>query len=77
MCFVCQDEVCEGHALRAEKSPSTIHGAHGSCASARLHITSDINWSTSIREIDAQLYVKYGLDADEVAFIESQVTPKE
>lgn len=36
---------------------------------------SDIDWSTSIPEIDAQLYAKYGLDADEIAFIESHVTP--
>lgn len=38
---------------------------------------SDIDWSTSIPEIDAQLYAKYGLDADEIAFIESHVTPME
>ena len=38
---------------------------------------SDIDWSTSIPEIDGQLYAKYGLDADEIAFIESQVTPME
>lgn len=36
---------------------------------------SDIDWSTSIPEIDAQLYAKYGLDAEEIAFIESHVTP--
>ncbi len=35
--------------------------------------TSDIDWSKSIAEIDRQLYVKYGLDEDEVAFIESHV----
>ena len=38
---------------------------------------SDINWSTSIREIDAQMYAKFGLDAEEIAFIESHVTPME
>ncbi|CAL4860333.1 Eco57I restriction-modification methylase domain-containing protein [Microbacterium sp. MM2322] len=36
---------------------------------------SDIDWSKSISEIDAQLYAKYGLNADEIAFIESHVTP--
>ena len=36
---------------------------------------SDIDWSKSIPEIDAQLYAKYGLDADEIAFIESHVKP--
>lgn len=34
---------------------------------------SDINWSKSIPEIDQQLYVKYGLDEKEIAFIESHV----
>lgn len=36
---------------------------------------SDIDWSKAIPEIDAQLYAKYGLDTDEIAFIESHVTP--
>ena len=35
--------------------------------------TRDINWSVSIAEIDAQLYKKYGLDAEEINFIESKV----
>lgn len=34
---------------------------------------SDIDWSKTIPEIDQQLYEKYGLDAQEVAFIESRV----
>ena len=34
---------------------------------------SDIDWSKSIPEIDQQLYVKYGLDESEIAFIESHV----
>lgn len=37
--------------------------------------TSDIDWSKSIPEIDEELYAKYGLDAAEIAFIESQVKP--
>jgi hypothetical protein len=37
--------------------------------------SSDIDWSKSIREIDQQLYAKYELDADEIAFIESHVKP--
>lgn len=36
---------------------------------------SDIDWSKPIPEIDSQLYAKYGLDADEIAFIESHVKP--
>ncbi|MCD8189201.1 MAG: Eco57I restriction-modification methylase domain-containing protein [Clostridiales bacterium] len=35
--------------------------------------TSDIDWSKSIPEIDQQLYAKYGLDEQEIAFIESHV----
>jgi hypothetical protein len=38
---------------------------------------SDIDWSKSITEIDQQLFAKYGLDADEIAFIEAQVKPME
>ena len=34
---------------------------------------SDINWSKSIPEIDQQLYKKYGLDDNEIEFIESHV----
>ena len=36
---------------------------------------SDIDWSKSIHEIDLQLYKKYGLSQDEIAFIESKVKP--
>lgn len=34
---------------------------------------SDIDWSQSVAEIDAQLYRKYGLSDDELEFIESKV----
>lgn len=34
---------------------------------------SDIDWSKSIHEIDLQLYKKYGLDDDEINFIETKV----
>lgn len=36
---------------------------------------SDIDWSKSIAETDAQLYVKYGLNKEEIAFIESMIKP--
>lgn len=36
---------------------------------------SDIDWSKSISEIDAQLYAKYGLSEEEMAFIESMIKP--
>lgn len=35
--------------------------------------TSDIDWSKSIAEIDRQLYAKYGLDENEINFIETKV----
>ena len=34
---------------------------------------SDIDWSKSIPEIDQQLYKKYGLDEQEIEFIETRV----
>lgn len=39
--------------------------------------TSDIDWSKTISGIDAQLYVKYGLTEEEIAFIESMIKPME
>lgn len=38
---------------------------------------SNIDWCKSIAEIDAQLYAKYGLTSDEIAFIESTIKPME
>lgn len=35
--------------------------------------SSDIDWSQSIPDIDRQLYAKYGLDENEIDFIESHV----
>lgn len=37
--------------------------------------TSDIDWSKSIAEIDAQLYAKYNLSDEEIKFIESMIKP--
>lgn len=39
--------------------------------------SSDVDWSKPIPEIDQQLYAYYGLDDDEIAFIESKVKPME
>ena len=36
---------------------------------------SDIDWSRSVAEIDRQLYAKYALTEDEIAFIESMIKP--
>ena len=44
---------------------------------AGLHRASDIDWSKPIPEIDQQLYAKYGLDPEEIAFIEAKVKPME
>lgn len=38
---------------------------------------SDINWNTSISNIDKQLYKKYGLTDEEIAFIETNVKEME
>lgn len=38
---------------------------------------SDIDWSTSVSEIDKQLYAKYGLTQEEIDFIESMIKPME
>ena len=38
---------------------------------------SDIDWSKSIAEIDKQLYAKYGLSEEEIAFIEKMIKPME
>ena len=35
----------------------------------------DINWEKSIDEIDSQLYKKYGLDEDEIAYINKKISP--
>ncbi len=36
---------------------------------------SDIDWSKSIEEIDAQLYAKYNLSDEEIAVIKSAIKP--
>ena len=36
---------------------------------------SDIDWSQSIPDIDRQLYTKYNLSDDEIAFIEKMIKP--
>ena len=36
---------------------------------------SDIDWTQEIEQIDRQLYRKYGLTPQEIAFIEEKVKP--
>ena len=38
---------------------------------------SDIDWTKSVTEIDRQLYAKYNLTDDEIAFIEQMIKPME
>ena len=38
-------------------------------------VSSDIDWNRSVKEIDAQLYAKYDLSDEEIAFIESMIKP--
>lgn len=38
---------------------------------------SDIDWTDSIANIDKQLFSKYNLSAEEIAFIDTQVQPME
>ena len=38
---------------------------------------SDIDWEGTQDEIDRQLYAKYGLDDEEIEFIESMIRPME
>ena len=35
--------------------------------------SSDIDWSKSVHDIDQQLYKKYGLNQEEINFIETKV----
>ncbi len=36
---------------------------------------SEIDWTNTIPEIDAQIYAKYGLEASEIAFLEKEIAP--
>ena len=38
---------------------------------------SDITWANGLSDIDKQLYAKYGLEEEEIAFIESMIKPME
>ena len=42
-------------------------------ANGKTGTASDIDWSKSVAEIDTELYAKYALSAEEIAFIESKV----
>ena len=40
-------------------------------------VNSDIDWSKSVADIDRQLYAKYGLSEEEIAFIEKMIKSME
>ena len=40
-------------------------------------ITSDIDWTQPVGDIDQQLYKKYDLTSEEIEFIGSEVLPME
>ena len=61
----------EGHAAQ----PGEARGSTSRCRTSRR--ASDIDWTKPIPEIDQQLYAKYGLDSEEIAFIEAKVKPME
>jgi len=46
-------------------------------ATQDFSITSDIDWSKSVKEIDNQLYKKYQLTQNEINFIEDNIKPME
>ena len=43
----------------------------------KFELNAEIDWSKSISEIDRQLYEKYGLNKQEIDFIESMIRPME
>ncbi len=66
------------HILLAEKTVVTQHNSKEVWQFVPLQdftSNSDIDWTKSIPEIDQQLYKKYQLSAEEVAFIESMIEP--
>lgn len=55
---------------------TTQHNGVGTWANIPLQdfsVSSDIDWTKSLHNIDFQLYKKYGLSDDEIAFIEGHV----
>ena len=75
---VCEVEVRPRDARRPQGHPGTTRRAPGSTSPLQdFTSASDIDWSKPIPEIDQQLYAKYGLDPEEIAFIEAKVKPME
>ncbi len=58
-------------------SQNTARDTYAEVPLQNFTATSDIDWSKSIPEIDQQLYRKYHLSPEEIAFIESRVKAME
>lgn len=58
-------------------SQNTARDTYAEVPLQNFTTTSDIDWSVSIPEIDQQLYRKYHLSSEEIAFIESRVKAME
>ena len=57
---------------------ATQHNPRDTWANVPLQdftVNSDIDWSQSVPEIDRQLYAKYHLSEEEIAFIERMIKP--
>ena len=60
-----------------KNTQNTMQGEYNLVPLQDFTSSSDINWSESIENIDKQLYVKYNLSEDEIAFIERMIKPME
>ena len=73
-----KSKFARAHARRPEGHPAQPGEASGSTSPPQdFTSASDIDWSKPIPEVDQQLYAKYGLDPEEIAFIEAKVKPME
>ena len=60
-----------------KNTQNAMQGAYKYVPLQNFTSESDIDWSKSVADIDKQLYAKYGLTPEEIAFIESKVKSME
>ena len=60
-----------------KNTQNAMQGAYKYVPLQNFTSESDIDWSKSVADIDKQLYAKYGLAPEEIAFIESKVKSME
>ena len=58
-----------------KNTQNTMQGEYSFVPLQDFTSSSDIDWSQTIEEIDKQLYTKYHLSEDEIAFIERMIKP--